>query len=64
MLELAKAKSGIEIANSEQLVATLETISQAVAAGVNWTRRSQQRAANLNQGVDRAKSALDAERER
>jgi hypothetical protein len=33
MLELAKGKSGIEIANSEQLVATLETISQAVAAG-------------------------------
>ena len=64
MLELAKAKSGIEIANSEQLVATLETISQAVAAGVNWTRRSQQRVANLKQGADRAKSALDAERER
>lgn len=33
MLELAKGKSGIELANSEQLVATLETISQAVAAG-------------------------------
>jgi hypothetical protein len=33
MLELAKGKSGIEIASSEQLVATLETISQAVAAG-------------------------------
>ena len=33
MFELAKGKSGIEIANSEQLVATLETISQAVAAG-------------------------------
>ena len=33
MLELAKGKSGIEIANSEQLVATLETIAQAVAAG-------------------------------
>jgi hypothetical protein len=33
MLELAKGKSGIKFANSEQLVATLETISQAVAAG-------------------------------
>ena len=33
MLELAKGKAGIEIANSEQLVATLETISQAVADG-------------------------------
>jgi len=33
MLELVKGKSSIEIANSEQLVATLETISQAVAAG-------------------------------
>ena len=33
MVELAKAKSGIEVANSEQLVATLETISQVVAAG-------------------------------
>ena len=33
MLELAKGKSGIELANSDQLVATLETISQAVAAG-------------------------------
>ena len=33
MLELARGKSGIELANSDQLVATLETISQAVAAG-------------------------------
>jgi len=33
MLELVKGKSSIEIANSEQLVATLETISQAVSAG-------------------------------
>jgi len=32
-LELAKGKSGIEIASSEQLVTTLKIISQAVAAG-------------------------------
>ena len=33
MLEMAKGKSGIEVASNAQLVTTLKIISQAVAAG-------------------------------